>query len=220
MKQLLAARRRWYVLGAFWVVVLVLGIGGFMQQAEEAGIERSVLDTLYLTLQLITLDYGADSDLNWRLEIARFIAPIVAASTVLQTASVVFRDEFARFRLRFLSGHTVVFGLGATGSRLAQSLADAGHLVVGIDHDPGAPGVNALRARDLTVLVADATEPSTLAAVRLGVARQAVVVCGADATNVAIAQSMRFDRPFGTAQRSAVCGAVERRRAVRPLPRG
>lgn len=96
MKQLLAARRRWYVLGAFWVVMLVLGIGGFAQQAHDAGEDRTVLDTFYLTLQLITLDYGESSDLNWRLELARFIAPLVAASTVLQTVSVVFRDEFAR----------------------------------------------------------------------------------------------------------------------------
>src|SRR3954471_7462677 len=137
----LSARRRWYLLGAFWIAVLVLGIGGFRQQAREAGIDRSFLDTVYLTLQLITLDYGESSDLNWRLEIARFIAPLVAASTVAQTVSVAFRDEFARWRLRFLSDHTVILGLGATGTRIANAMADAGSVVVGIDKDPTAPGI-------------------------------------------------------------------------------
>ncbi len=191
MNRLLSSRRRWYVLGGFWVVMLVLGIGGFMQQAHDTGTDRSLLDTFYLTLQLITLDYGGDSDLNWRLEIARFIAPIVAASTVLQTMSVVFREEFARFRLRFVSGHTVVIGLGATGTRIARALADDGHHVVGIDRDASAPGIGALRSREFTALVGDARESDTISAAHLETARQVVISCGSDATNVAIAQSVR-----------------------------
>jgi hypothetical protein len=191
VKQLLSARRRWYLLGAFWIVMLVLGIGGFMQQADEAGIHRSLLDTFYLTLQLITLDYGESSDLNWRLEIARFIAPLVAANTVAQTVSVAFRDEFARWRLRFLSDHTVILGLGATGTRIANAMADAGQVVVGIDKDPTAPGIHALRRRGLTALVADPTDSSVLPTLRLGVASDVVVACGQDATNVTIAHALR-----------------------------
>ena len=191
MKRLLSARRRWYLLGAFWVVMLVLGIGGFREQAHEAGIDRSFLDTVYLTLQLITLDYGDDSHLNWRLEIARFIAPLVAVSTVAQTISVVFRDELARWRLRFLSGHTVVLGLGATGTRIANAMADAGRTIVGIDADSSAPGVTALRRRGLTVLVANPSDRELLPTLRLGVARDVVVACGPDATNVAIAHNLR-----------------------------
>lgn len=185
MTRLLPARRRWYVLAAFWLIMLVLGVGGFAQQADETGIDRSLLDTFYLTLQLITLDYGDDSNLNWRLEIARFIAPLVAASTVLQTVSVVFRDELARLRIRFLSGHTVVLGLGSTGTRIAGSLADQGHFVVGVDREPGASGLAALRERELIGIVGDATDPATLGSLRLEVASQVVVTCGADATNVA-----------------------------------
>jgi voltage-gated potassium channel Kch len=179
------------VLAAFWIVMLVLGIGGFQQQAHDTGANRTTLDTLYLTLQLITLDYGGDSDLNWRLELARFIAPMVAASTVLQTLTVVFRDEFARLRLRFMKGHTVVLGLGATGTRIAKALAADGHTVVGIDNDGAAPGVKALRDGDMPVLVGDATDRTLLESARLGVARQVVVACGADATNVAITQAVR-----------------------------
>jgi len=187
----LSARRRWYLLGAFWIVVLVLGIGGFRQQAREAGIDRSFLDTVYLTIQLITLDYGESSDLNWRLEIARFIAPLVALGTIAQTISVVFRDEFVRFRIRFLSGHTVVLGLGATGSRIATSMADAGRSVVGVDARSDAPGVSALRRRGSLVLVADPSDRDLVPSLRLGVARDVIVACCTDATNVAIAHNLR-----------------------------
>jgi hypothetical protein len=187
----LSARRRWYLLGAFWIVVLALGIGGFRQQAREAGIDRSFLDTLYLTFQLVTLDYGESSDLNWRLEVARFIAPLVAVGTILQTVSVVFRAEFARWRVRFLSGHTVVLGLGVIGSRVANALADTGRTVVGVDADTKAPGVSALRRRGVTVLVSDPSDVTLLPSLRLGVARDVVVTCGSDAKNVTIAQQIR-----------------------------
>lgn len=195
MKQLLNARRRWYVLGAFWIVMLVLGIGGFMQQADEAGIDRSVLDTFYLTLQLVTLNYKEDADLNWRLEIARFIGPLVAAGTLLQTISIVFRDELARWRARLQTGHTVVVGLGATGTRVARAIADTGRSVIGVDKDPTAPGLRVLREREQIALVADGTDGSLLDAVRLGHAAQVVITCGDDATNVRVTQGVRGHTP-------------------------
>ena len=61
--------------------------------------------------------------MNWRLQVARFAAPVMAASTVLLTASLVFVEQYRQFRLRFVSGHTIVCGLGDTGTRIAQAFA-------------------------------------------------------------------------------------------------
>ena len=60
-------RRRWYLLAAGWVVLIVLGFTGFM--AQKSAVEsRTFLDNLYLTLQLAVLSYGGGGgDLNWRL---------------------------------------------------------------------------------------------------------------------------------------------------------
>ena len=96
MKWLGSARQRWWLLAVAWLTLLVLGIGGFIQQSEELGNSTSFLDNLYFTLQLAALDFGGDSDaMNWRLQVARFVAPIIAAGTLLQSASVVFREQFA-----------------------------------------------------------------------------------------------------------------------------
>ena len=136
MKLLTSARNRWLLLAALWVVLLVLGIGGFLQQASDADLHRTFLDNLYLTLQLAALDYGGgDEALNWRLQVARFAAPVMAASTVLLTASLVFVEQYRQFRLRFVSGHTIVCGLGETGTRIAQAFAASGATVVAIESD-------------------------------------------------------------------------------------
>ncbi len=190
MSFLSSERRRWYLLAGLWLIVIVLGYGGFVQQSNEADLGRTGLDNLYLTLQLATLDYdGGDAAINWRLQIARFAAPVMAASTLLQTASVVFRDQFQRWRLRRWAGHTVVFGLGPVGSRLAVALAADGRSVVGVDA-AGSPGIDDLRGRDIPVVTGDSTDPAVLRAVRPVHAATVVAAHADDAANVTVATTV------------------------------
>jgi voltage-gated potassium channel Kch len=187
MKLLASARNRWLLLAALWVVLLVLGVGGFLQQAGDGGFHRTFLDNLYLTMQLAALDYeGGDDALNWRLQVARFAAPVMAASTVLQTASLVFVEQYRQFRLRFASGHTIVCGLGDTGTRIAQAFAANGDTVVGIESDSTSAGVAAARSSDITVVIGDATDAETLKTARVGRAARLVCVSGDDAANLQI----------------------------------
>ncbi len=187
MTLLSSARNRWLLLAALWVVLLVLGIGGFLQQSSDGDLHRTFLDNLYLTLQLAALDYGGGDDaLNWRLQVARFAAPVMAASTVLLTASLVFVEQFRQFRLRFVSDHTIVCGLGDIGTRIAQAFAATGAQVVAVESDPVAEGVAAARAANITVVVGDATDPATLQTARIGRAARLICVCGDDAGNLQI----------------------------------
>jgi voltage-gated potassium channel Kch len=180
-------RRRWYLLAAAWAALIVLGVGGFVQQSHDAGLGRTWADNLYLTLQLAALDYKAgDASINWRLQIARYAAPAMAAGTLLQTASIVFRDQFQRWRLRRASGHTIVFGLGAIGSRLAAALAADGRKVIGVDA-AGSPGLTRVRGRGVPVIAGDPTDPSTLRDVRVAKAATVVIAGDDDAANVSIA---------------------------------
>ena len=41
LSRLTEPRTRWFVLAALWVVLLVLGIGGFLQQASDGDTELS-----------------------------------------------------------------------------------------------------------------------------------------------------------------------------------
>ena len=185
-------RRRWYLLAVAWLVLMTLGFTGFLAQSRQADVDRTWLDNLYLTLQLAVLSYGgSDGDLDWRLEVARFAAPLMAAGTLFQAASVVFRDQFERFRLKGFRGHTVVCGLGVSGTRLALSLAREHRAVVGVEQDAHGPGVAALRAHDIPVFAGDPADPAVLRAVRVDRASSLVALCPNDATNVAIASAAR-----------------------------
>lgn len=84
-------------------------------------------------------------------------------------------------------GHAVVAGVGASGSKLAVGLDDAGYRVVVIERDGASDGIPSLRERGVPVLVGDATDPEMLNRARVTHARQLIVTCGNDARNLEIA---------------------------------
>jgi len=72
----------WFIIILFGSISLILGYIGFSQnsQAIEAG--RTILDNLYLTLGLISLNSGAvPPPISWELQVARFMVPAVTAYT-------------------------------------------------------------------------------------------------------------------------------------------
>ena len=199
------SRRRWYLLAAAWVVLIVLGYGGFVEQSNDESLNRGFLDNLYLTLQLAVLSYGDEgSSLNWRLEIARFAAPLMATGTLIQAASVVFKEQFERYRLRYFRGHTVVAGLGASGTRLGARPARGGKKV--------APSTRRCTAGRLgaevpatSQLAGDPKDPANAPGSCASTGRPAwSPSCESDAMNVAIAAAAR-DMPRDQSGRST-CG--------------
>lgn len=186
IEQFRSRSSRWWLILGIWCVVVVLGIGGFVQQANEQGVPVKATSVVYNTLDLITLGYLGGEPLNWRIEIARFIAPVIAAASILQAASAAFQEQLRRFRVRFLSGHVVVVGLGEVGSRLVPGFLAAGRRVVAVESDPSSPGLAAARARGVHVEVGDPTQPDVLDRAGVGRAAELVVVTGDDGTSVGV----------------------------------
>jgi hypothetical protein len=192
MKRLLrSARFRWWSLAGLWLAVLVIGISGFVEQGSAEGIDRTFLDNLYLTLQMATLNYdGSSGPMNWQVQLARFVVPILAASTVLQSASVVFRRELRRWRAGRAKGHTIVCGLGETGARVASAYLGAGERVVAIEPDAVVASAAGITDALEHLVEASATDPGALAEAGVAGAARIVVVTGSDATNVEVLQAL------------------------------
>jgi len=179
---------RWIVLAGLFLAALALGWIGFDLNGRVLGEPRSFLDNLYRSLQLFIIHSGdVPPPVSWQLEVARFLAPAVAAGATLSAIADLLGEQLSGLRLRFYSNHVVVCGLGRLGSLLARTLREAGYDVVGIESDPQNGAIARCREDDVVVLVGDGTDPAMLRRTRAHRARYLFVVAGDDGRNASIA---------------------------------
>ncbi|MFF7459026.1 NAD-binding protein [Kitasatospora sp. NPDC008115] len=91
--------------------------------------------------------------------------------------------------------HVVVVGLGNVGTRVVSQLHGLGVPVVGVESDPQARGISAVRALGVPVVVDDGPLAEQLRRARLKHSRAVVAVSGDDATNLEAALEARAERP-------------------------
>lgn len=176
---------QWPLVWSLAFLAFVLGVVGFAHLPRE--IPMSWEDDVYNTLQLFVLNVSFTTDLNWQLEVARFLAPGVMAYTATQALFVLFREQLMLLRLRFARGHVVVCGLGRAGFKVAMDCRRHGERVVIIEEESENDWIGMARQRGATVLIGDATDAELLGQARIEHARLLVAVCGDDGTNVEVA---------------------------------
>ncbi|HJX67991.1 MAG TPA: NAD-binding protein [Candidatus Limnocylindrales bacterium] len=179
---------RWIVIAGLFFAALGLGWIGFDLNSRALGQPASFLDSLYRSLQLFILHSGAvPPPVPWQLEIARLLAPAVAAGATLSAIVDLLGEQLSGLRVRFYSNHVVVCGLGRLGSLLARTLRDAGYDVVGIESDAQSGAISRCREDGIVVLVGDGTYPEMLRKARAHRARYLFAVAGDDGRNSDIA---------------------------------
>jgi len=155
-------------------------------------------DYLYMSLQLLLLS-GRDVKGEPLLLFARWIGAVFAFGVIVRVLAPPITERFLWFRLRFLSGHTVVVGLGDKGRSF---LADAGSRgpVVAIDLAPIGEDTlgdstrsesewRAIRKR-VYLLRGDANRRKWLLRLNIKHAARVFLVTQSDALNVELARNV------------------------------
>lgn len=177
---------------ALGLTALGLGYVGFAKHFADLHEPRSPTDLFYLSVQLFVLESGAVSGpVSWELEIARLLAPGAAVYTAVQALAVIFREQLQLLRVRFLSDHAVVCGLGRKGLLLATAFQERGYRVVVIDQDEDNNERELCRERGALVLSGNATGEELLRKARVNKAKYLIAVCGNDGTNAEVAVCAR-----------------------------
>jgi hypothetical protein len=178
----------WVAIGALAIGALALGIVGFAKLAAATREPRSALDLFYLALQLFVLESGAvRAPVPWELEVARFLAPGVAAYTAVKALGLLFRERIEGFRARRSRKHVVVCGLGRKGWLLVRSLRERRHRVVVIEKDAENDRIAPCRAEGARVVVGDARSSRCLRNAGVSRARHLVAISEDDGANAEIA---------------------------------
>src|SRR5437868_5307213 len=109
---------RWYALGVGGVAALALGCIGFAESPSRPQASYIV----YQSLRLFLLEGEPEPHAPLPLNIARFLAPIVAGYAGLAGLAALFRDRVQQMRIPLLRGHIVICGLGYVGSVFLRHL--------------------------------------------------------------------------------------------------
>ena len=184
--------------------LLLVGWYGFFLALQGSG--RSLLDLLYLSLQLFVLQSGAEVPINnGYLQVARFFAPILTLS-VFALAIAVIHEQIKKFRLKSMKNHFIVCGLGYLGLEIARYYAREKKDVVVIEKDPKNPNIQTIRDCEIPIVLGDATQEKFLDMVHIKEARDIYLVTGDDSINAEIA--VKCSDIIDQSGKKSLCGHI------------
>lgn len=174
-----------------WVVLtLALGVVGLREYLDEPRFGAS--DLLYQSVQLFVLQLQVlPGKTPWTLDVTRWSAAAVSFYAVLRAGSVLFAGELDRWRLRRLTGHVVVCGLGRKGLQLALDFLARGDRVVIIEKDEENDHLLAAREAGALVVLNAAADEAILRQARVAQASVLLAVTGDDGANIETAMVAR-----------------------------
>jgi len=169
---------------------------------KSDGSSMTLLDAMYFTVETIgTIGYGDFSfaeQADWLRAFAIGLmlcgAGLAAVSFALLTNMLVTRriaDALGRRNLGRLRGHIVIVGLGSVGIRVVEALHAQGKHVVVVDRDEDNRYLSQARVLGVPVVIADATQPTTLATVGLEGAAAVAVLTSDDLVNIETGLAVR-----------------------------
>lgn len=168
----------------------------------EDDAQMDLVDALYTAVQtVVTVGYGdfpfGDQPVGLRIfDIVLMLVgtALVAVLFAQLTDLLVSRRIAASFgsaRAASMRNHFVVIGFGRSGARVVEILRSSGKQVAVIDLAPTARRVARARALRVPVVLGDATDPATLAAVNIRQCAGVAVVTSNDLINVETGLAIR-----------------------------
>jgi hypothetical protein len=179
------------LLGVLAFVAFGLGWWGFTDAGHPKDVEH-FWQAPYRALQIFTFHAGEQAQGNWQLEVARWLAPLSLGLVTVVAAFALVGEQRRLLGLRFRRKHVVIAGLGVKGFKLAQEFDEAGEYVVVIEQDENNKSIAGCRERHIPVVKGDATDESVLRKAGVLNARNLVVTCGEDNTNLQVSFTARL----------------------------
>ena len=196
-------------------VAAMLGWVGYAEYMTRLGQHPSASDLSYRVVNLFFLGTASViPPVPWQLDVARWLAPAIAAYATFRAVRAVLGARWSRLRAGWYSGHVVICGLGPVGARLAASLRSSGHRVVAIERDRSSPRISACRELGVVVLIGDVSDVERLRSARVDRAAYLFAATDEDGVNSEIAIAAR--ELAGENDGSVISRVLSRVRTQRP----
>lgn len=171
-----------------WAGTFATGYFGYVWAFSTLNQPHSVLDTLYMTVQLFFTKYSLDvSPPNFLIQFARFFSPALMFSSIVYLLIRHLIESFRKLYFRFSRGNVIICGLGLLGPVLVDQFCKNWPNVVVIEKEPSSSDVEVCRDAGAFFIQGDATKDHILKAAGIEKARYLITVTGNDEVNAEIA---------------------------------
>ena len=184
--------------------VLVFGGALAITLFYDAGPKPDYFESLFAMLQLLAVQSSMPFPRGFLLRCLFFLTPIISVLVVaegLVRFGVLLFNRKNRLEAWNMSlaatfkNHVVVAGVGRVGYRIANELLSMGESVVSIEHSKDTELLDALRAKEVPVLLGDARSRERLEEANIGKAKAVIAATDDDLTNVEVALTAREVNP-------------------------
>jgi Trk K+ transport system NAD-binding subunit len=166
------------------------------------GHQLDAIDSVYFTLETVATvgfgDFSFATQPKW-LEIFAIVL-ILAGTTLVTTIFALLTNvlvsrriaqSLGQTRIRGMSGHVVMVGLGSVGMQVLDGLLAGGRDVVVVERDETNRYLNQVRQRGVPLVLGDSTLGQTLDSVNLSSASSVAIVTSDDLTNIETGLAVR-----------------------------
>jgi len=184
---------RWWILAIAGLIAFALGCVGWSQFfSRHFGRNPDFSDVVYWSFKNFILDSSEDPNLPLALDIARFLAPVVAGWAGLSALGSLFRDRVQEMFIPLMRDHVVICGLGGyVGTAFVRHLHDDHIDVVVIELDAANPNIELCRSLGVPVIIGDGQRQRTLQAAGAHRASRVLAITPDDAVNTQIVATVR-----------------------------
>ena len=184
------------------LVVLLVGSTVLLRYTYRLPPGMTWVDALYFSTETVaTVGYGDFSFINQPTWLRLFSILLMFAGVITTAVLVAFLAELMITRrllssagprkVRYLSNHVIVVGLGSFGIRVASDLTTAGYDVAVIERDENNRFLSTAAELDVPVIFGDATLRQTLESANIEQARAVAVLTKDDMVNIEIGIVLR-----------------------------
>jgi hypothetical protein len=184
---------RWWILAVAGIAAFVLGcIGWWEFQTKAHPTAGDAAFIAYWSLKDFLMNSPSNQVIPWQLNVARFLAPLVAGWAGYSALASLFRDRVQQMRIPLMRRHVVICGLGKYVGTIFLRHLRAEHIrVVVIEQDVTNPNIELCRGMGVPVVIGDAQRQKTLQAAGAHRARRVLAVTDDDAVNTQIVAAWR-----------------------------
>ncbi|MCY3410094.1 MAG: NAD-binding protein [Candidatus Heimdallarchaeota archaeon] len=169
------------------LLTFVLGFTGYREYFKIQNIQADSADIIYELLRLFLIEASLEGPVPILLNIARFLAPVIAFYTGIKTLISIFEEQLQVLRLQYAKNHVIICGLGDKGFQLAHDFTKGKYTVVVIDIHDDTENILTLKDRGGIFIHGNASDESLLLKLRIQYAKYIISTLADDETNIEVA---------------------------------